>query len=546
MDFSQYREVIPYARYSSRAQSRGTSEHRQVEAFEAFAAAHGVTLSGRRATDRGLSGYSGANLADGALGALVEALQTGQIETPALLLVERQDRFGRQPSTQALVTLFGDLLGKGCDIYHIHQGRLYSREIIDSDFGALVTLAAEVHAAHHYSATLSQRSRVAKAVARDKIRAGAVACTGWTPRWIDYTPDGWVLNGYAPVVMRLVELIEKGAGTNTVARRLNEEGLPSPRGKKWTPGGVWHVLRSPALAGGRTVQTTTGEVSWGYFPALITRPRREALLAQVSERPAGHCLPARGNRTNYLGQGLTTCADCGAVFGYCGGYIRCRNRLAGTCSAPWVPLEEAHAHLLTRLQPQQLAQLIGVSDGGEATAARLRVEDVRRRLEQARAMGSAAEREIGAALADGDAGAARVLARQVAAAEQQATEAEAELLQLEHELARLAVGPGPEILRQPVAEMLEAFASGSSTPEQRLAVNQGLRRLGVAITIDGLDMGLSIGSGPVEWQPIDPAQLDYLRRGRAGIRSEAIDETALLIADGEELMLQIKPTWEPR
>jgi hypothetical protein len=53
MDFSQYREVIPYARYSSRAQSRGTSEHRQVEAFESFVAAPGVTLSSRRAPDPG-------------------------------------------------------------------------------------------------------------------------------------------------------------------------------------------------------------------------------------------------------------------------------------------------------------------------------------------------------------------------------------------------------------------------------------------------------------------------------------------------------------
>jgi DNA invertase Pin-like site-specific DNA recombinase len=353
MDFAIYREVIPYARYSSPSQSLGTSEQRQVAAFEAFAAAHGVTLSSRRATDRGLSGYSGANLAGGALGALVEALQTGQIETPALLLVERQDRFGRQPSTQALVTLFSELMGRGCDIYHLHQSRLYSSEIIDSDFGALVCLAAEVHAAHHYSATLSQRGRAAKAAGRELIRKGVAIHPGMAPRWISPTATGWELNDYAPAVMRLVELIEGGAGCSVAARTLNADGIPSRTGKRWTPGSVFELLKNPALAGGRVVQLGTNEIAWDYYPALITRPRREALLAQVASRGRDYYPTGKGQLVRYLGQGLTTCADCGRAIGGCGPYLRCRGRVAGNCSTPWIRIDEAHAHLLTRLQPQR-------------------------------------------------------------------------------------------------------------------------------------------------------------------------------------------------
>jgi DNA invertase Pin-like site-specific DNA recombinase len=548
MDFSTYREVIPYARYSSRAQSRGTSEHRQVAAFEAFAVAHGVTLSTRRAIDRGLSGYSGANLADGALGALVEALQSGAIETPALLLVERQDRFGRQASTQALVTLFGDLLGKGCDIYHLHQSRLYSREIIDADFGALVTLAAEVHAAHHYSATLSQRGRVAKAAARDRIRNGDPVYPGLKPRWIDRTATGWAINDYGPVVLRVIELVEQGAGCTAAARQLNELGIPSRRGRRWNQGGVYDLLKHPAIAGGRDVQRGSGEVIWGYFPALITRARREALLALLAHRAASYCAPSRGCKVRFIGQGITRCASCGGVWGAQTRHLRCRNRMAGgTCPAPWLPIPLVHAHLLTRLQPQQLAQLMGLAAGDEATAARGRVEDARRRLEQARAMGNAAEREIAAALADGEAGAVRVLARQVAAAEQQAAETEAELLQLEHELVRVVAGPGPELLREPAAALLQAFAAGADTAEQRLAVNRGLRQLGVAIVIDSERerLGLSLGGGPVDWQAIVPEQLGYLARGRSGIRSDEVGGDGVLIADGEALELQIDPYWEP-
>jgi DNA invertase Pin-like site-specific DNA recombinase len=559
-EFSAYREVIPYARYSSRQQARGTSEHRQVAAFEAFAAAHGVTLSTRRAIDRGLSGYKGANLADGALGALVEDLQCGRVETPALLLVERQDRFGRLPSTQALVTLFGDLLGKGCDIYHLHQSRLYSREIIDADFGALVCLAAEVHAAHHYSATLSQRGRAARAVARDAMRQGRAVCPGWSPSWIDRTATGWELNAYGATILRLAQLVEQGLGYVATARRLNDEGHSAPRGGRWTPGSVCHALQLPALAGGRELLAGTGEIAWGYYPELISRPRREALLAAVSRRTAGHRQPSPAASCRFIGQGLATCAACGGAMGYRSSsyvaasgqkvelnYVRCRGRVSGSCAVPLLPLDVTHAHLLTRLQPQQLAQLMGLAAGDEATAARGRVEDARRRLEQARAMGNAAEREIAAALADGEAGAVRVLARQVAAAEQQATETEAELLQLEHELVRVAAGPGPELLREPAAALLQAFAAGADTAEQRLAVNRGLRQLGMAIVIDSQRerLGLSVGGGPVDWQAIVPEQLDYLARGRSGIRSDEVGGDAVLIADGEALELQIDPYWEP-
>ena len=209
LDLSAYREFIPYSRFSSAKQSRGTSEERQGDAAEAFAATHGITLSKRR-IDRGKSGYHGDNLAeDGALRQIIDDIASGVIPAPCLLLIEAQDRFGRLPSTKALTTLFQDLLDKGCDVYHLGKGNLYSSEIVNRDFGAFVTLAAEIHAANQYSKLLSDRSLVAHAKSRKRIAAGEPGVRpNWAPRWIDWNAAAgeWQLNDYSATVLRLVEL----------------------------------------------------------------------------------------------------------------------------------------------------------------------------------------------------------------------------------------------------------------------------------------------------------------------------------------------------
>ena len=95
-----------------------------------------------------------------------------------------------------------------------------------------------------------------------------------------------------------------------------------------------------------------------------------------------------------------------------------------------------------------------------------------------------------------------------------------------------------------MAALLRAFSAGEDTPEQRRAVNSGLRRLGVRITVaaDRPALGLAVGDGQVDWQPVAWAQAEYLERGRAGIRSIDLGD-AVATVDGE--MAALHWTTEP-
>lgn len=528
-DFSEYQEIIAYSRYSSRQQAHGTSEARQLDAVSAFAAAHGLVLSNR--IDRGLSGFHGTNLHSGALGALIAELRAGAIPTPALLLVERQDRFGRRPTTQTLLTLFADLLGQGCDLYHLHQQRLYTEAIINSDFGALVTLAAEIHSAHHYSSTLSQRSAVAHEKSRQRMKAGEAVRVGWAPSWLTHTAEGWQFTPYAATIRRLLELLDSGLGYIATAKALNAEGLLSPRGKPWTAGGVNHVVQSPAIAGGRTMRRRA-EVKWGYFPALLEQQAWHGLLAKIASRSADYTTPSAQDQCRWIGQGLTTCDHCGRMIGsrMCSWlerstgirhrqfYVRCRGRLDGDCQEPALPLQEVAAHLLTRLQPAQLQQILDHGSSDQLSTLQRQVVALQQRLDGAQAAVAATESEIGKLLAAGDASTAAVLGRQVPDLEQRYIETQLELQEAASTLEGLTNRPSLVALGAPVKALQQAFALGADTAEQRRAVNAAMRRLGVKLCLRSTErlMGLAIGDAPLQWQPLSNLDRAALWDGVAG------------------------------
>jgi hypothetical protein len=73
-----------------------------------------------------------------------------------------------------------------------------------------------------------------------------------------------------------------------------------------------------------------------------------------------------------------------------------------------------------------------------------------------------------------------------------------------------------------VQGLLQTFATGSDTAEQRRQVNLLLRRLGVRITVDanGERAGLQVGDGAMAWQTLTP-RLD-LAALKAGV-TEAIE-----------------------
>ena len=519
-DFSRYRVVISYSRFSTPEQSQGASTARQSDAAAAFATRHHLTLSPRSCLDAGLSGYHGDHLLSGAFGALLDSLRDGTIATPALVLVEAADRFGRLPSIDALRVLFDRLFEAGADLYLLDRNLLVTADRFNRDLGTQITLLAEIHAAHAYSARLSQRLLDAHQRGREAIAAGKPARLGWAPRWIDHDPTTgtWILNDYAAVVDQLLSLLESGLGQLRTAAALNDQRTPSPRGKRWTPGSISHIAYSPTVAGGRETRRRAGDVSWGYYPAVWERPRWEALKQQMQRRDGADGGHGKQGQMLWIGQGITSCI-CGAVLGartascivkgehITHQYLRCRGRLTRDCTQPALRLRLATAHLLTRLSAADLGSLFARTDPtNRHDQLQQQAAASQQQLHEARAMLAVLEAELSKAAASEPA-LVSVLARQVVKAEAEIEQLDTTHQQLLHHIEQSQAAVSSDRVSElstAASELLSSFATDTDTPEQRHAINKLLRRLDVRVTVDGAQqrLGLVVGEGAVQWMPV--------------------------------------------
>ena len=101
---SVQRIVYSYTRFSTPRQEEGDSERRQIEAARQYAAENAFILDESIGVDRGKSAWTGANIADGALGAFIKRIEAHQIPKGSVLIVESPDRISRQTFSEAYPT----------------------------------------------------------------------------------------------------------------------------------------------------------------------------------------------------------------------------------------------------------------------------------------------------------------------------------------------------------------------------------------------------------------------------------------------------------
>jgi hypothetical protein len=189
-----------------------------------------------------------------------------------------------------------------------------------------------------------------------------------------------------------------------------------------------------------------------------------------------------------------------------------------------VPLPLAQAALLTRLSAADYLALLQAQGGASRAAAHQQAlaerDAARHQVEQAQAVIAAGE----VAMAETtEAAVLVVLARRQAAAAEQLEQAQQQLAQatttLQREQGDQSLADLGAAAQQTIRQLLATFAAGTDTVEDRRLVAAHLRRLGLRITIDGAGrrMGLALGDGPTDWQPLD-AELAQaaLRAGATG------------------------------
>ena len=135
-----------------------------------------------------------------------------------------------------------------------------------------------------------------------------------------------IIESEATVVRRIYQMYLDGLGVDSIIRKLNAEGVPSPRSGKasWNRRTVNIILTSPAYVGRIPY---LGRGYSGQAPGIIDQETWQAV--QQTRRERGPKYRARGN--TYLLTGLLRCQECGgSVRGHANSrgtrYYECANR----------------------------------------------------------------------------------------------------------------------------------------------------------------------------------------------------------------------------
>jgi site-specific DNA recombinase len=324
-----------YARVSSEQQAEAGTIASQVAALEERVQRDRLSLDpDARYLDEG---YSGSTLVRPALERLRDAAANGAIDR---LYVHSPDRLARKYAHQVLLV---DEF-QGCGVELVFLNRELGRSPEDD-----LLLQVQGMVAEYERAKILERSRRGK---RHAAQRGCVNVLSGAPYGYRYIRK-WEGGGVAryEVVLEEARVIrqiftwvgQERCSIAEVCRRLQRQGIPSPRGKSyWDRTTVWGILKNPAYLGtARYGKTRIGprrprvraqrngseqprraystyDSDDGGIPIEVPALVSEELFAAVAEQLAENRHRGRQRRrgARYLLQGLLVCKQCGyALYG---------------------------------------------------------------------------------------------------------------------------------------------------------------------------------------------------------------------------------------
>ena len=207
------------------------------------------------------------------------------------------------------------------------------------------------------------------------------------------------------VARRIFDMALEGESVLEIARTLNAEGIPSPRGKKWLKTTIHKLLVKEAY---------TGTLVWGLtdksgappvrvedaFPAIVSRAEFERVSQSLRSRARERAHP-RQSASRYLLSGLVRCELCGKALTAAeakGGkysYYVCQSILNGgskSCKAPRLNadrferliIDQIRDHILTESNIRELVKMLDEEMDGVAREERERLETIEAELEEVR------------------------------------------------------------------------------------------------------------------------------------------------------------------
>ena len=310
MDTQRSPRAYSYIRFSTPEQAKGHSLQRQTNEARAWAVANSVVLDDELTfRDKGVSGFTGANVETGELGAFLERVKDGTVPRGSWLLVESLDRISRQVARKAVRTI-EEIVERGITVVDLLDGgREYSAEALDKDPMLFMMMVVRFIRANEESTLKGSRVAAKYAEKRRVFATDAKLTKPYTlrlPAWIrwDTTTSNYALiEDRAERLRWMFEMADSGVGVHSIAAQLNEAKVDT-----WGAGGwkaaYWHrsyirkLLSNKAaigifvphtvrkVDGKRTKERTPQQAIINRFPAAIARELFERVNARMSTTEA--------------------------------------------------------------------------------------------------------------------------------------------------------------------------------------------------------------------------------------------------------------------
>lgn len=156
---------------------------------------------------------------------------------------------------------------------------------------------------------------------------------------ISYPPYGYAnINGDMVIVPEQAEVVKQifantleGKGTHAIAKELNEHGISSKKGSKWTPGTVNAIIRNEKFTGDVIFQKTYTDsnfnrhINYGEHDRYLCENHHEAIISHEIFNKANEIMNQRGKekgngentwryQNRYGFSGKIICGECGGTF----------------------------------------------------------------------------------------------------------------------------------------------------------------------------------------------------------------------------------------
>ncbi len=332
-----YQNTYLYIRYSTDAQSQGSSYARQL----GLAKEHCPTLIEDKAHiffDSGKSAYRGANVADGGeLKRFYDEVKAGIVPKGSTLLVEDLDRMSRAGMWTASDKL-RELTENGIAVFTLRDRKLYEGVLKVSD--ALMSLIKQDLANEE---SVKKGGRIAKSYVDRYANARAgLKVKVLLPSWIEWVSSSEyrIKEPEATTVREIFDMAAAGHSYAVIAKHLNRKGIEPFRsrgkGKLWITASLFAIVKGPAVIGTYSPRDG-GEPIEGYFPAIVDRAVFDAAQGARAERMRDK-VTTTADRINLWAK-VGVCALCQrSMFclpkgkaGYL--YLVCSGKMGGACDA---------------------------------------------------------------------------------------------------------------------------------------------------------------------------------------------------------------------